>query len=45
MRKVAGGNDNYYPDGAKSSYAPSFKLGRTKLALADVSGRTRRAFR
>ena len=36
MRKVTGGNDNYYPDGAKSSYAPSFKLGRTKLALANI---------
>lgn len=36
MKKVAGGNDNYYPEGAKSSYAPSFKLGRTRLALANI---------
>ena len=36
MKKVPGGNDNYYPEGAKSTYAPSFKLGRTKLALANI---------
>ncbi|WP_218511183.1 AAA family ATPase [Variovorax sp. dw_308] len=36
VKKVAGGNDNYYPEGAKSTYAPSFKLGRAKLALANV---------
>jgi len=35
MKKVPGGNDNYYPEGGKS-YAPSFRLGRTKLALANI---------
>lgn len=35
MKKVPGGNDNYYPDG-NDSYAPSFRLGRTKLALANI---------
>jgi len=35
MKKSPGGNDNYYPEGTKS-YAPSFRLGRTKLALAHI---------
>lgn len=35
MKKTLGGNDNYYTEGAKS-YAPSFRLGRTKLALAHI---------
>lgn len=35
MKKTLGGNDNYYTEGAKS-YAPSFRLGRTKLALANI---------
>lgn len=35
MRKSPGGNDNYYTEGAKS-YMPSFRLGRTKLALAHI---------
>lgn len=35
MNKKLGGNDNYYTEGAKS-YAPSFRLGRTKLALANI---------
>lgn len=35
LKKVFGGNDNYYPEGAKS-YTPSFKLGRTKSALANI---------
>lgn len=35
MKKTPGGNDNYYTEGAKS-YAPSFRLGRTKLALAHI---------
>jgi predicted ATPase len=35
LKKVPGGNDNYYPEGAKS-YAPSFRIGRTKLALANI---------
>jgi predicted ATPase len=36
MNKKAGGNDNYYPDGKKKSYKPSYKLGRTKCALANI---------
>lgn len=35
MKKTPGGNDNYYTEGSKS-YAPSFRLGRTKLALAHI---------
>ncbi len=35
IKKTPGGNDNYYPEGAKS-YRPSFKLGRTKSALANI---------
>ena len=35
IKKNPGGNDNYYPEGGKS-YAPSFKLGRTKSALAHM---------
>lgn len=35
VTKKPGGNDNYYPEGRKS-YIPSFKLGRTKSALAHV---------
>jgi predicted ATPase len=35
IKKSPGGNDNYYPDGDKS-YVPSFKLGRTKAALAHI---------
>lgn len=35
LKKVTEGNDNYYPEGS-SSYAPSFKLGRTKSALAHI---------
>ena len=35
LKKVPGGNDNYYPEGAPS-YTPSFKLGRTKSALAHI---------
>jgi predicted ATPase len=35
MKKTLGGNDNYYPEGSKS-YSPSFRLGRTKLALAHI---------
>ena len=35
MKKTPGGNDNYYTEGAKS-YAPSFRLGRSKLALAHI---------
>lgn len=35
LNKKPGGNDNYYPEGGKS-YAPSFRLGRTKAALANI---------
>ena len=35
LSKKPGGNDNYYTEGRKS-YAPSFKLGRGKLALANI---------
>lgn len=35
IKKTPGGNDNYYPEGGKS-YTPSFKLGRTKSALAHI---------
>jgi predicted ATPase len=35
LKKVPGGNDNYYPEGAPS-YEPSFRLGRTKSALAHI---------
>jgi predicted ATPase len=35
IKKVPGGNDNYYPEGS-ASYTPSFKLGRTKSALAHI---------
>ena len=36
MNKRPGGNDNYYPEGKKKSYKPSYKLGRTKCALANI---------
>jgi predicted ATPase len=35
IKKTPGGNDNYYPDG-EESYKPSFKLGRSKAALAHI---------
>jgi predicted ATPase len=35
LTKKPGGNDNYYTEGRKS-YMPSFKLGRTKSALANL---------
>lgn len=35
ITKTPNGNDNYYTEG-KRSYMPSFKLGRTKSALAHV---------
>jgi predicted ATPase len=35
INKKPGGNDNYYPEGAKS-YMPSFRLGRTRSALANI---------
>lgn len=39
ITKRPGGNDNYYTQGRKS-YTPSFKLGRTKSALAHVPADT-----
>jgi predicted ATPase len=35
LKKVSGRNDNYYPEGGPS-YEPSFKLGRTRSALAHI---------
>lgn len=35
ITKKSGGNDNFYTEG-KKAYMPSFKLGRTKSALANV---------
>ena len=35
INKKTGGNDNYYTEGAKS-YMPSFRLGRTRSALANI---------
>ncbi len=36
MNKKPGGNDNYYPDGKKKSFKPSYKLGRGTSALANI---------
>lgn len=36
MNKKAGGNDNYYPEGKKRSFKPSYKLGRGTSALANI---------
>lgn len=36
MNKKHGGNDNYYPDGKKKSFKPSYKLGRGTSALANI---------
>ncbi len=36
INKRLGGNDNYYPDGKKRSFKPSYKLGRTTSALANI---------
>ena len=35
LKKVPGGNDNFYPEGA-ATYTPSFRLGRTKSGLAYI---------
>lgn len=40
MNKTPGGNDNYYPDGKKKSFKPSYKLGRTTSALANIPADT-----
>jgi hypothetical protein len=39
MKKTPGGNDNYYPEGSRT-YRPSFRLGRTKQALAHIPADT-----
>jgi predicted ATPase len=36
MNKTPGGNDNYYPEGKKKSFKPSYKLGRATSALANL---------
>lgn len=40
MNKKPGGNDNYYPDGKKKSFKPSYKLGRGTSALANIPADT-----
>jgi len=40
LNKKLGGNDNYYTEGRKSSYNPSFRLGRGKAALANIPADT-----
>jgi predicted ATPase len=40
INKTPGGNDNYYPDGRKKSFKPSYKLGRTTSALANIPADT-----
>lgn len=36
ISKTRGGNDNYYPDGKKKSFKPSYKLGPGTSALANL---------
>lgn len=36
VKKNPGGNDNYYNEGKKKTYNPSFKLGRSRSALANL---------
>ena len=36
IKKTKGSNDNYYPEGAGKSFKPSFRLGRTRSALANL---------
>jgi predicted ATPase len=36
VKKNPGGNDNYYNEGKRKTYNPSFKLGRAKSALANL---------
>jgi predicted ATPase len=40
MNKTPGGNDNYYPEGKKKSFKPSYKLGRGTSALANIPADT-----
>lgn len=36
VKKNPGGNDNYYNEGKRKTYNPSFKLGRARSALANL---------
>jgi predicted ATPase len=36
LNKKPGGNDNYYPDGKKRTFKPSYKLGWKNSALASI---------
>lgn len=36
MNKKPGGNDNYYPDGKKKTFKPSYKLGWKTCALVSI---------
>jgi len=36
VKKAPGGNDNYYNEGKRKTYNPSFKLGRSRSALANL---------
>jgi predicted ATPase len=40
MNKKPGGNDNYYPDGKKKTFKPSYKLGWKTSALASIPADT-----
>ncbi|MGH7958053.1 MAG: AAA family ATPase [Opitutaceae bacterium] len=40
IRKNPTGNDNFYPDGARQTYNPTFRLGRGKSALANLPADT-----
>jgi len=40
VKKNPGGNDNYYNEGKRKSYNPSFKLGRSRSALANLPADT-----
>jgi len=40
VKKAPGGNDNYYNEGKRKTYNPSFKLGRSRSALANLPADT-----
>lgn len=40
VKKNPGGNDNYYNEGKRKTYNPSFKLGRGRSALANLPADT-----
>jgi len=40
VKKAPGGNDNYYNEGKRKTYNPSFKLGRGRSALANLPADT-----